>query len=256
MKKITLLVLLIALTGYYAALAQSIKKRVLVFSKTLTYHHESIPAGIAAIKKLGAENDFEVDTTTNSALFNEENLKKYAAVIFMSPSGNVLDTAQKISFIRYIEAGGGYMGIHAASTTDKNWAWYGKLVGAVFTDHPEPQTGTVVVTDRKNPATKQLPVRWERKDEWYNFRQVPTGVHVLFTVDESTYKGGKHGSYHPLAWYHEYDGGRSFYTAIGHFADSYSDPLQLQHLLAGIKYAMGKIVVLNYSKVKTPPYEK
>ena len=256
MRKNILLIILITVAGHCTSFAQPVKKRVLVFSKTVTYHHASIPAGIAAIQKLGSENNFEVDTTTNSALFADDNLKQYAAVIFMSPSGNVLDTAQKISFMRYIQAGGGYMGIHAASTTDKNWPWYGRLVGAVFADHPEPQTGVVVVTDRKNPATKQLPARWTRKDEWYNFRQVPIGVHVLFTVDESTYKGGKHGSYHPLSWYHEYDGGRSFYTAIGHFADSYSDPLQLQHLLAGIQYAMGKTVVLNYNKVKTPPYEK
>nr|WP_067055178.1 ThuA domain-containing protein [Mucilaginibacter sp. L294] len=256
MKRNILLIILLIVAGHCISFAQSAKKRVLVFSKTVSYHHASIPAGIAAIKKLGTENDFEVDTTTNSALFNDDNLKKYAAVIFMSPSGNVLDTAAKISFIRYIQAGGGYMGIHAASTTDKNWAWYGKLVGAVFTDHPAPQTGVVVVTDRKNSSTKQLPARWTRKDEWYNFRQVPTDVHVLMTVDERTYKGGKHGGYHPLAWYHEYDGGRSFYTAIGHFSDSYSDTLQLQHLLAGIKYAMGNNVVLDYNKVKTQPYEK
>ena len=249
-------ILLMLLSAGSAAFAQTTKQRVLVFSKTLSYHHASIPAGIAAIEKLGADNHFEVDTTTSSALFNDDNLKKYAAVIFLSPSGNVLDTAAKISFMRYIEAGGGYMGIHSASTTDKGWAWYNKLVGAVFTDHPEPQTGEVVVTDRKNSATRQLPARWLRKDEWYNFRQVPTNVHVLMTVDERTYKGGKHGSYHPLAWYHAYDGGRSFYTAIGHFSDSYKDPLLLQHLLAGIKYAMGNNVVLNYKKVKTSPYAK
>jgi type 1 glutamine amidotransferase len=250
-----LLILLLLAMGYVNCDAQQPAKRVLIFAKTAKYHHESIPDGIKAIQKLGAANNFSVDTTTNSALFTDDNLKRYAAVIFLSTSGNVLDTAQKISFVRYIEAGGGYMGIHGASTSDKDWAWYGNLVGAVFTDHPEPQDAVIVITDPKDPATKNLPPRWAHKDEWYNFRQLPQGVHVLFTVDESTYKGGKHGSYHPLAWYHPYDGGRAFYTAIGHFSDFYADPLFLNHLLAGINYAMGNHVVLNYSKVKTQPYQ-
>nr|WP_294948410.1 ThuA domain-containing protein [uncultured Mucilaginibacter sp.] len=239
-----------------SGMAQQNQKRVLVFSKTVTYHHQSIPNGIAAIQKLGAENGFGVDTTTNNALFTDDNLKKYAAVVFLSPSGNVLDTAQQISFKRYIEAGGGYIGIHAASTTNKNWAWYGQLVGAVFTDHPKEQKGIVIVADKNNAATKHLPTRWQRVDEWYNFRQIPTGVHVLLTADETTYEGGKHGKYHPLAWYHEFDGGRAFYTAIGHRAESYTDPLYLAHILAGIKYAMSNNVPLDYGKVKTLPYEK
>ena len=254
MKNILLLIVLVAFQ--FTCIAQQNKKRVLVFSKTVTYHHQSISNGILAIQKLGNENNFDVDSTTNSALFNDENLRKYAAVIFLSPSGNVLDTAQKISFIRYIEAGGGYMGIHAASTADKNWAWYGQLVGAVFTDHPKEQKGVVEAADLKDPSTKNLPARWERMDEWYNFRQAPTHVHVLLTVDESTYEGGKHGKYHPLAWYHEFDGGRAFYTAIGHRPESYTDPLYLGHILAGIKYVMGNSIKLDYTKVSTPPYEE
>jgi len=248
--KITLSVLLLIIV---CCNARAQEKRVLVFFKTMKYYHESIPAAIAAIEKLGTEHRFYVDTTTDGRKFNDENLQKYTTVIFLSTTGTTLDTVQRIAFRRYIEAGGGYMGIHAASTSDKDWTWYGNLVGAVFKNHPTPQEGYVIVTDKNNPATRGLPARWKRMDEWYNFIKIPTDVHVLLCADETTYQGGTNGTYHPLAWYHEYDGGRSFYTALGHFADSYSDPLYLGHIWGGLQYAMGSGEKLDYSKVPTPP---
>lgn len=231
----------------FICLAQPTKKRVLIFSKTNGYYHESIPAGIDAIQELGKAHDFMVDTTTNGSLFTDDGLSRYAAIIFLSPSGNVLDSVQKACFIRYIQAGGGFMGIHGASTIERDWKWYGQLVGAVFSDHPEPQYGTIIISDHNDPSTRHLPSKWIRKDEWYNFREIPVNVHVLLVVDEGTYEGGTHGEYHPLAWCHEFDGGRSFYTAIGHYADSYKDPLQMAHILAGIQYAMGDNVVKEYA---------
>jgi type 1 glutamine amidotransferase len=247
MKKTGLLLTLLSLV----MVAQAQTKRVLVFSKTARYHHESIPDGIKAIQKIGSEDGFAVDTTTNSKLFNETNLKRYATVIFLNTSGDVLDTVQKTDFRRYIEAGGGYMGIHCASSTEKSWKWYGQLVGAVFTDHPEPQPGMINVVDHQNPSTAQLPTRWAWKDEWYNFRDIQPDIHVLFMADESSYKGGKNGPQHPSAWYHEFDGGRSFYTALGHFPEAYVNPLFVKHIREGIKYAIGNNVKLDYSKVRT-----
>jgi type 1 glutamine amidotransferase len=244
MKRIFTMLVLLAII--MVVKAQSANKRVLIFSKTARYHHESIPDGIKAIQKLGSENNFEVDATTDSTYFTDSNLKKYAAVIFLNTSGNVFNGDQKAAMTRYIEAGGGYMGIHCASSTEKDWVWYGHLVGAVFTDHPEPQPGVINVVDHTNPATKQLPARLDWKDEWYNFRDIQPGLHILLKADESTYKGGKNGPDHPLAWYHEYDGGRAFYTALGHFPEAYTNPLYVQHILAGIQYAMGKNVVLHY----------
>jgi len=253
MKRIITLVVLMACT--ISVYAQT--KRVLVFSKTARYHHAAIPDGIKAIQQLGKENHFLVDTTTDSTYFKQANLKKYAAVIFLNTSGNVLDTVQKTAFRRYIEAGGGYMGIHCASSTEKEWVWYGHLVGAVFTRHPKPQNGVINVIDRANPATAHLPARWSWKDEWYNFRDIQKDdIHVLMMADESSYKGGENPGFHPLAWYHEYDGGRGFYTALGHFPAAYVDPLYLKHILAGINYAMGNNVKLDYSKVKTVSLEK
>ncbi|HEY0174918.1 MAG TPA: ThuA domain-containing protein [Pedobacter sp.] len=216
------------------------KKKILVFSKTAGYHHESIAVGIPAIEKLGAENGFGVDATTDSTQFTPENLKKYAAVVFLSTTGNVLGEAEQKAFESYIEAGGGFVGVHAAADTEYGWPWYGKLVGAYFLKHPEQQMATLHIIDRKSIATKHLPESWTRKDEWYNYKDIVPDLKVLIELDESTYKGGLNGPHHPISWYHAYDGGRSFYTGLGHVDASYTDPMFLKHLLGGIQYAMGQ----------------
>jgi type 1 glutamine amidotransferase len=214
--------------------------RVLVFTKTTRYHHESIPAGIKAIQQMGLQNNFEVDTTTDSHKFSAENLSKYSVIIFLSTSGELLDPSQQLSLQNYIRSGGGFVGIHSASASEKKWPWFGKLIGAVFTDHPEPQIGNVTVLDKADASVANIPSPWVRKDEWYNFETIPTNVHLLLGVDEKSYKGGKNGPIHPLAWKHEFEGGRVFYTALGHFSEAYQDKLFLNHILEGIKYAMGE----------------
>lgn len=223
----------------FVNLATAKTKRVLVFSKTAGFHHSSIKVGVAAIQKLGSENKFEVDTTIDARQFNTKNLKKYAAVIFLNTTGDVLNDEQQIAFEQYIKAGGGYVGVHAATDTEYGWPWYGKLAGAYFTDHPRQQMATLNVINRNTIATKHLPEVWKRKDEWYNFKDISTTIKVLITIDESSYEGGKNKPVHPMAWYHDFDGGRSFYTELGHVEESYTDPLFLQHLLGGIQYAMG-----------------
>src|SRR5436305_5834896 len=112
------------------------KARVLVFSKTAGFHHESIADGNAAITKLGAENNFDVDTTTNAEYFNDDTLKNYSAIIFLSTTGDVLNARQEPALERYIQSGGGFVGIHAAADCEYDWRWYGRLVGAYFYDHP------------------------------------------------------------------------------------------------------------------------
>lgn len=214
-------------------------KSVLIFSKTAGYHHASIAVGIPAIIKLGAENGFSVDTTTNSALFTADNLKKYDAVIFLSTTGDVLNDAQQQAFKKYIESGKGFVGVHAATDTEYDWPWYGDLVGAYFKSHPKPQEATFKVIDSKFIATKDLPKTWVHFDELYNFKYIAPNLHVLITIDEKSYTGGENGDNHPMAWYHKYDGGRAFYTELGHTDEAYSDPLYLKHLLGGIKYAAG-----------------
>jgi type 1 glutamine amidotransferase len=220
------------------------KKRVLVFSKTAGFKHSSIGVGVAAVQKLGAENKFEVDTTTNSASFTPQNLEKYSAVIFMNTTGDVLNDEQQKTFEQFINSGKGFVGVHSATDTEYGWPWYNKLVGAYFVSHPEQQMATLNVVDRKTIATKHLPEVWNRKDEWYNFKDINPDIKVLITIDETTYKGGKNDSKHPMAWYHDFDGGRSFYTELGHVEESYTDPLFLSHLLGGIKYALGAKMAL------------
>lgn len=215
------------------------KKRILVFSKTAGFHHSSIKVGVAAIQKLGLTNKFEVDTTIDAKKFTPKNLKQYAAVVFLNTTGDVLNDEQQTAFEKYIKNGGGYVGVHAATDTEYGWPWYGKLAGAWFTDHPKQQVATLNVVNTNTIATKHLPEIWKRKDEWYNFKDISKDIKILVTIDQSSYTGSKNTPVHPMSWYHDFDGGRSFVTALGHVEESYEDPLFLQHLLGGIQYAMG-----------------
>ncbi|GAC1425568.1 MAG: hypothetical protein NVSMB7_01970 [Chitinophagaceae bacterium] len=202
--------------------------------------------------KLGQENNFDVDTSSNAERFTEDTLKKYSAIIFLNTTDTadvLLNNYQENAFQRYIEAGGGFVGIHAATDAGYHWGWYTRLVGAVFNGHPEQQQATLHVVDKNDISTKHLPEPWVRKDEWYNFRNLNKEVHVLLTIDEKSYKGGTNGDNHAMAWYHDYDGGRAWYTELGHTDESYSDPNYLKHILGGIKYAMGDNKELDYSKV-------
>jgi glucose/arabinose dehydrogenase/cytochrome c551/c552 len=231
------------------------KPRILVFSKTVTFRHSSIPAGQQAIMKLGAENGFLVDTTENAEYFNEDSLKNYSAVVFLNTTDtkdSLLNHYQENAFERYIQAGGGFVGVHAATDAEYHWGWYGRLVGGYFNGHPDQQEALLNVADKNHISTKHLPDQWKRKDEWYNFKNLNKDVKVLITIDEKSYKGGTNGDHHPMAWYHEYDGGRAFYTELGHTDESYQEENFLKHLLGGIQYAIGDNNNLHYEKVKTP----
>ncbi len=170
------------------------KPKVLVFTKTAGFHHNSIPAGIKAITKLGEENGFQVDTTENPEKFNEDSLQLYSAVIFLNTTGDVLNNYQEADFERYIQAGGGFVGIHSATDTEYDWGWYGQLVGAYFDNHPPGvHKATLTVKDKTFAATKDLPEKWEHTDEWYNFKKLNKSTHVLITVDEKDLPGRHHG---------------------------------------------------------------
>lgn len=217
--------------------------RVLVFSRTEGFRHDSIPDGIRAIREIGAGR-FEVDATEDSAAFTTENLARYRAVVWLSTTGDVLNDEQQRAFESFIRAGGGYAGVHAASDTEYDWPWYGRLVGAYFATHPPVQEAVKVVEIGDHPSTRMLPARWTRTDEWYSFRSNPRGrggIRILMTLDESTYEpgGASMGDDHPIAWFHEFDGGRAWYTGGGHTSESFSEPLFRAHLLGGILWAAG-----------------
>jgi cytochrome c len=232
---------LVLLASTRVAEAQNPSFKALVFSATAGFRHDSITNGLALIRTLGSNNNFSVDATEDPTLFNNANLAQYKVIIFLSTTGDVLTNAQQQAALQhYMEVGGGWVGIHAAADTLHNWPWYGRLVGAYFVSHPAIQQATIKVADRIDPSTRMLPKRWVRTDEWYNFSINPRGVvHVLATLDETTYTGGANGFDHPIAWSQYYAGGRSWYTALGHTPESYSEPLFQAHLLGGIQFAAG-----------------
>ncbi len=227
--------LLMAVTG----LIVNAQPKILVFSKTTGFRHDNIEKGAETIKRLGEQHGFEVDHSEDASLFTDDNLKQYSAIVFLSTTGDLFDPGQKEAFMRYIQAGNGFVGIHAASDTEYGWPWYGKLVGAYFLSHPKVQHADIHVIDKSHLSTEHLPDVWNRRDEWYDFKDLNHEVKLLMRLDEQSYQGGKMGEYHPIAWYHEYDGGRVFYTALGHTKEAFDEPEFLQHIVGGIRYAIG-----------------
>lgn len=216
---------------------------ILVFSKTMEFRHESIEAGKKALSKMAAEKDFEVNFTEDATQFNEESLREYNTVVFLNTTGDVLNNEQQGAFERYIQAGGGYIGVHAATDTEYGWPWYGKLAGAYFLDHPTApinvQKGKFIVTQKNHWATEGMADEFEHTDEFYSFKDISPNINVVLKIDEKSYIGGKNPDFHPMSWYQEFDGGRSFYTAMGHTDEAFADPLFLNHLWAGIHYTAG-----------------
>ena len=213
---------------------------VLVFSKTEQFRHESIPAGQAMLRQLGADKGFNVTVTEDATDFSNGNLAKYHAVVFLSTTGDVLNDEQQEAFERFIQAGGGYVGIHAATDTEYEWPWYGKLAGAYFTSHPsEQQPALFSVLDHDHPATQGMADTFTLTDEIYNFRNISAATTKLISVDETTYEGGTNPDFHPISWYQEFDGGRSFYTALGHREDVINNPLFIDHVYGGLTYVLG-----------------
>lgn len=262
MKRLSLLLTLLglwstAVSQTVAPAANPLKgQRVLVFSKTRAFRHASIPDGVRAIEALGRRNGFGVTATENSDYFVEDSLKKFREVVFLSTTGDVLGEAQQRAFERYIQAGGGYVGIHAAADTEYDWPWYGRMVGGWFESHPgnpNVRKGDMTVMDRNHPATAELPEKFNRSDEFYDFKRFNRdSVRTLITVDEKSYNWNKMGDFHPMAWYHNYDGGRVFYTAYGHTSETFMEPLFLQHLWGGMRWAADG-PPLDFGRARTQP---
>jgi type 1 glutamine amidotransferase len=229
------------------------ERRVLVYTKNQAgqglYVHANIPASVAAIRKLGTENNFTVDVSDDPAVFTDQNLKRYKALVFDNTNNEIFDNEeQKAAFQRYIRAGGGFVGIHSATGAMRQWPWYWSLIGGKFLRHPKLQTFTVKVKDPKDISTAHLPATFEWTDEFYFVDHMPDDLHVLLAGDltklddpaKDKYPGKQFGDEFPLAWRHQFDGGREWYTALGHQPEHYSDPKLTQHILGGILWAMGE----------------
>jgi cytochrome c len=216
--------------------------RILVFTKTAGFRHGSIPPAVREVRDLGRRHGLTVDATENADAFTTSNLRRYEAVVFLLTTGDVLNDGQQRAFERFIRAGGGYAGVHSAADTEYGWAWYGRLLGTRFRNHPHIQRASISVTTARHPSTADLPRRWTRTDEWYNFTRSPRpSVRVLATLDEASYSPGEGamGSDHPIAWSHQFEGGRAWFTGGGHTDESYAEPLFRRHLIGGIRYAAG-----------------
>lgn len=238
-----LALLIAAITpSFKPAVSPELKDKVLVFSKTTGFRHANIEEGVAAIRKLGERHRFDVDATEDAGKFTDENLKQYKALIFLNPTGTtIFDEAQKAAFKNFINMGGGFVGIHSAADCSYEWEWYGKMVGAYFKSHPKIQEANLHIIKKDHPSTRLLPKVWRHTDEWYNFKDLNREVNVLITIDEKSYKGGENGEYHPISWFHNYDGGRAFYTGLGHTKEDFTEDKNfLNHVLGGIEYAIGR----------------
>ena len=212
--------------------------RILVFSKTAGWRHDSIPAGIAALQKIAADQGLQADASEDAAQFSAANLARYRAVVFLNTTGSVLDAGQQRAFEAYIRAGGGYLGVHAAADTHYDWPWYGQLAGAWFRNHPPGVQGSTVTFTHDRIAEHGR--TWRVTDELYNYRDNPRGRgKVIADIDESQYEGGTMGADHPIAWCHAFDGGRAWYTGLGHRIGMYSEPVFLRHVAQGLRYATG-----------------
>lgn len=221
--------------------------KVLLITETAGWHHESIDHGIMAINELASTHNFEVDRQQEAIKITSESLNNYNAVIFLSTTADIFEEDEQTIFEKYIQSGKGYVGIHAASDTEYEWEWYTKLVGRMFKIHPVQQTAQLNIIDHNFPGLEHFPDVLLFTDEWYDFTEEKVdGLNYLITIDENTYapevewenvKSDGMGDFHPIAWYHEFDGGRSFYTALGHKEKVYENRWFLEHLYGGIYYA-------------------
>lgn len=256
--KILLIVLSILTAAYFYFTRDTREIKVLIFSKTASYRHESIESGQRAIMAMGEKHGFSVDTTENADWFNEETLSNYNVIVFNNTTGDILNDAQQLEMNRWIQAGGGYVGIHAAADTEYEWSWYGELVGAYFESHPNDpnvRDAEIQLIDKNHGSTSHLPDVWPRTDEWYNYKDIHPEINVLLNLDETTYDGGTNGENHPITWYRDFDGGRSWYTGLGHTPETFQEPDFLTMLWGGIQYAAGPGVPVNYDNASVAPEE-
>ena len=210
---------------------------VLVITETEGWVHDSIEAGLKLIKYLGDKNRFNVYHSDNSSVINYSNLKSIKTLIFLNTTEDILSEEEQVVMEKFIQSGKGFVGVHSASDTEYEWEWYGDLVGAYFKSHPKGTTNAKILKIENGRFTKHLSPVWDVEDEWYNFNYTNADINVVLELDEKSYYGGENGDYHPITWYHTYDGGRSFYTGLGHLKEVYSNKMFIKLLEQGILYA-------------------
>jgi type 1 glutamine amidotransferase len=255
-RKLTLLTILLSLNFVFGN--PPAKKRILVYTKNgKGYVHKNIAASVEALKKIGEANNLLVDVSDDPSVMTIENLAKYSCLVFSNTCNDIFDTEeQKQAFADYIQKGGAFVGIHSASDSERSWPWYTQMIGGKFKKHPAFQSFEIKVIDKNHPSTSKLPETWKKEDECYYMDELNPNIQVVLAADLRTvndsekgvYPGRIFGDYFPLAWFHEFEGARVFYTALGHDSKDYSDPVYIQHLTGGILWALEKNPKEKHSK--------
>ncbi|MCX6298067.1 MAG: ThuA domain-containing protein [Bacteroidetes bacterium] len=234
--------------------------KVLVYTKNgKGYVHDNIASAVASIKEMGVENHFSVDVSDDPSVFTETNLKNYQFLIFTSTNNDVFDTDnQRVQFRRYIEAGGGFVGVHSVTGTERNWTWFKMMLGETFSWHATFQKFSIKKLDNTHPSMQGVPAIWEREDECYFGKELYPGIKVLMAHQLSSLNpsqtdliqknAGSYANYFPAVWYQQFDGGNIWVTALGHSKESYQDPVYKNHLLQGIRFIANQFKGLDYSK--------
>lgn len=236
------------------------KVKVLVYTKNgKGFVHDNIPYAAKSIQQLGQENGFQVEVTDNPAVFTEEKLKEFTLLVFPSTNNDVFDTdEQRVAFRRYIQAGGGFVGLHSVTGTERKWTWFKQMVGYTFAWHAKFQTFKIKKIDHEHPSMKNVPDVWTKGDECYFGREMYPGIKVLMAHDLSSISpneqekvkshAGSFAHYYPAVWYQQFDGGNIWVTALGHNKNDYQDPVFVNHVLDGIRYVASQTKKLDYSK--------
>jgi uncharacterized protein len=238
---------------------QLVGSHVLVYTKNGTgYVHDNIAAAVLCIQELGKSNHFEVDATNDPKVFNQADLKKYQLLIFASTNNDVFDNNnQRVAFRRYMEAGGGFVGIHSVTGTERNWTWFKMMLGETFLWHAAFQTFSIKNLDPTHPSMKGMPALWTKEDECYFGKELYPGIKVLMAHDLSTLpknkmeeiknNAGSYSNYYPAVWYQNFEGGHVWITTLGHAKENYQDPTYINHLLQGIQFIANEYKGLNYN---------
>lgn len=228
------------------------KVKVLLYTKNgKGYVHENIPYAVKCVEKLSREYGFALQVADSSNAFSEENLKTVTLVMFASTNNDVFATDdQRLAFRRYIEAGGGFVGLHSVIGTERNWTWFKMMLGGSFAWHPKFQKYKIQVIDPQHASVKDLPTVWEREDECYFQKEMYPGIRTLLAHDlrtlnneereKITASAGPFSPFYPACWYQVFDGGTIWITALGHDKKDYEDPTFVKHILQGMRFVAGE----------------
>jgi type 1 glutamine amidotransferase len=232
---------------------------VLVYTKNGTgYVHDNIPSAVEALKKLSVQEQFNITVSDDPSIFTEDQIKKYTLIVFPSTNNDVFaNDDQRLVFRRYIEAGGGMVGLHSVTGTERNWKWFKMLIGCTFSWHAKFQKFKVRVTDPEHPSMKDVPLVWEREDELYFGKELYPVTNVMMahqftTLDQSqkdqiSKNAGTFTEYYPAVWYNHFQGGHAWISTIGHSKETYSDPVYVNHLLQGLRFVASKVKKVDFA---------